>query len=193
MVNTNTGPAKHIELYRGSWISLQEKAPQLREYNNNGIHATWMISYEFIRTTNPLATNLLKLWACFNITDLCYELLTNSASLQPAWFRDVVKSEIEFNDAVETLSRYSLVESDSKPDGFSMHAVVHEWYFYLSQEDNGSELVQIAITTLGSPLKTYVSFENWPFQRRLTPYASGVMHRIRYSLPRFHIAHRRTH
>jgi tetratricopeptide (TPR) repeat protein len=171
MFGTKTSPGKYLQLYQEQWIELQKKHPQLREYGNGGIHTTWTISYEQIRKSHPIAANLLILWAYFDKQDLWYGLLSESFYYQPDWYQELVRSELDFKDAVRTLLTYSLVEEHSVPDSYSMHSVVHEWCFEHFWEDNKQSMIPIALVAVGSMVPENGRFIDSMLPRRLLPHA----------------------
>jgi tetratricopeptide (TPR) repeat protein len=171
MFGTKTSPGKYLQLYQEQWIELQKKHPQLREYGNGGIHTTWTISYEQIRKSHPIAANLLILWAYFDKQDLWYGLLSESFYYQPDWYQELVRSELDFKDAVRTLLTYSLVEEHSVPDSYSMHSVVHEWCFEHFWEDNKQSMIPIALVAVGSMVPENGRFMDSMLPRRLLPHA----------------------
>ena len=171
MFTTKTSPGKYLQLYQERWIELQKKHPQLREYGNGGIHTTWTISYEQIRKSHPIAANLLILWAYFDKQDLWYGLLSESFYYQPDWYQELVRSELDFKDAVRTLLTYSLVEEHSVPDSYSMHSVVHEWCFEHFWEDNKQSMIPIALVAVASMVPVDGRFIDSMLPRRLLPHA----------------------
>jgi tetratricopeptide (TPR) repeat protein len=171
MFSTKTSPGKYLQLYQEQWIELQKKHPQLREYGNGGIHTTWTISYDQIRKLHPIAANLLILWGYFEKQDLWYELLSASFRHQPEWYQQLVRSELDFKDAVSTLLTYSLVEEHSMPDSYSMHSVVHEWCLEHFWEDNKQSMVSIALLAIGSMVPDGGTFIDSMLPRRLLPHA----------------------
>jgi tetratricopeptide (TPR) repeat protein len=171
MFSTKTSPGKYLQLYQEQWIELQKKHPQLREYGNGGIHTTWTISYERIRKSHPIAADLLILWAYFDKQDLWYELLIKNVRFQPEWFQKLVKSELDFKDAVGTLLTYSIVEEHSVPDSYSMHSVVHEWCLEHFWEDNKQSMIPMALGAIGSMVPDGGRFIDSMLPRRLLPHA----------------------
>jgi hypothetical protein len=58
----STSFADYRQLYKQSWLRLQQKTPQL-------------LSYEDVEQQSELATKLLQLWAYFDNQDIWLELL----------------------------------------------------------------------------------------------------------------------
>jgi hypothetical protein len=79
----------------------------------NPIATTWLISFEQIRTRNPLAAEYLSFMSCVNVKNIPRLLLP------PA------QSEIKATDAIGTLTAYSFVSKHESGHLFDLHQLVH--------------------------------------------------------------------
>jgi hypothetical protein len=67
----STSFADYLQLYRASWLRLQQKTPQLLSYEDRALYSTWNISLDHVKQQSELATKLLQLWAYFDNQDVC--------------------------------------------------------------------------------------------------------------------------
>ena len=67
--------SEYLQLYKTSWLKLQESSPSLRSYENRSLYTTWQLSLDQIIRENVLSAKLLKLWAYFDRQDVWFELL----------------------------------------------------------------------------------------------------------------------
>jgi tetratricopeptide (TPR) repeat protein len=79
----------------------------------NPVATTWLISFEQLRISNPLAADYLSLMSCFGPKDIPQSLLP------PA------RSQKEHIDAVGALTAYSFVTTRSTPPTLNIHRLVH--------------------------------------------------------------------
>ena len=129
--------ADYLQLYKESWMKLQEKSPVLGSYEDRTLHSTWQISFDHVEQQSPLSAKLLRLWAYFGNQDLLFELLQHGGSKDPEWVRELTADELSFHDAVRVLSNHELVEvaTSSKEwvesKGYSIHGCVHLWTIHV--------------------------------------------------------------
>jgi hypothetical protein len=71
----STSFADYRQLYKQSWLRLQQKTPQLLSYEDRALYSTWNISLDHVEQQSELATKLLQLWAYFDNQDIWLELL----------------------------------------------------------------------------------------------------------------------
>ncbi|PQE14281.1 hypothetical protein CJF31_00006831 [Rutstroemia sp. NJR-2017a BVV2] len=143
--------ADYLQLYKESWMKLQEKSPVLGSYEDRTLHSTWQISFDHIEQRNPLSAKLLRLWAYFDNQDLWFELLQHSSSEDPEWVQELTADELSFHDAIRVLSNHGLVEvATSSVDsieskGYSIHACVHSWTIHILNQDWDFDLAGLAV------------------------------------------------
>jgi hypothetical protein len=81
-----------------------------------------------IKQQNIRAANLLRFLAYLDHQDIWYEFLHGGqGGDQPPWFTELVSDESVFEDAMQTLTRYCLVESHHQSGSYSLHVCVHDW------------------------------------------------------------------
>ncbi|KFA81334.1 hypothetical protein S40288_08305 [Stachybotrys chartarum IBT 40288] len=88
--------AEYLQLYRQSWLQLQETSPTLLSYENRALYSTWNISYQKIEQKSQAAAMMLHLWAYFDNEDLWYELLHHEELEMPDWLKETVRDNTCF-------------------------------------------------------------------------------------------------
>lgn len=146
------------------------------------IWTTWTISFEAINTRNEPAAKLLLLWANLDNKDLWYELLANTRVVRwskrqkaemdfPDWFKQLIRDEPTFNNAIRLLLNYSLVEKLEDLETYATHPVVHQWAFNFQSEEQQRELSVLAITVIGLAVPDPDRKDFSSLQRRLQSHA----------------------
>ena len=132
------------------------------------------------------ASNLLKLWGLLDADDLWYELVASAvrpdvSTEPPGWLRRIAENELEYWEAMQLLSRFSLVDARDDKSGHSMHSVLHAWCGHLSAGEERRGLLLIVTEMVASMVPSEETSEYWKLQRRLLPHGSYVYRLIRGS------------
>ena len=75
--------------------------------------------------------------------DLWYELLNKDVNDAPAWWIELRKSRVRFNNAISKLHNYSLL--DVSAGQYSLHTCEHDWILEYLNKDFEQERCRIAI------------------------------------------------
>jgi tetratricopeptide (TPR) repeat protein len=174
--------AKYVDFYKQQWRDLMELQDRggapLYDYGGRSIWTTWTISFKAIQKTNEAAANLLLLWAFLDNRDLWYGLLAAAgkrsavaAEQLSKWLQDIPSSELKFNEAVQLLRNYSMIESMHNSASYATHPVVHKWALYVQDQDQRMGLARMAVLAVGFAVPDSSTREYWTAQRRLLPHA----------------------
>jgi tetratricopeptide (TPR) repeat protein len=165
----------YIELYKNSWEALVQQMPDVQGYQPGSIQRTRAISFDNIKRQNPLASNLLQLFARFDCHDIWTDLIMNGKRGidTPAWFQDITKSKVDFLAAIGLLFDFSLLLKGNSTDSFSMHPVVHQWVA-MSMRENLCSHVRIAVTAIAFTALVDRETGFWILEKRLLPHADRV-------------------
>ena len=118
---------KSLAQYEANW-NVTDSSKQLSDYPSRTLYTTWDLSFRQIEQQNVRAANLLRLLAYFDHQDIWYELVQSGhGEDQPLWFTDLASDEFTFEDAMQTLTRYCLVEAHHETESYSLHVCVHDW------------------------------------------------------------------
>jgi hypothetical protein len=119
--------AKYLQQYEAKWKVI-ESIKELSDYPSRTLYSTWDLSFARIQQQNARAANLLRFLAYLDYQDIWYDLLQGGqGGDQPAWFTELASDEFIFEDAIQTLTRYCLVESHHQTGTYSLHVCVHDW------------------------------------------------------------------
>ena len=119
--------AKYLQQYEAKWKVI-ESIKELSDYPSRTLYSTWDLSFARIQQQNARAAHLLRFLAYLDHQDIWYDLLQGGqGGDQPAWFTDLASNEFIFEDAIQTLTRYCLVESSHQTGTYSLHVCVHDW------------------------------------------------------------------
>lgn len=168
-------------------------------YANGSIMATFQISYDAVRARNPMAYRLLTLWGFLDNSDVWWELLnlawkskagfaTSESDLKSPkidgkrsvsgqdtqnfddnWITELASDELLFNKAIYTLREFFFIRRNAASDGFSIHAVVHQWLRQRLDTTAWHANLTAAVTILGRAVPFAHFHEPWILQRRLAP------------------------
>ncbi|KFA55560.1 hypothetical protein S40293_09989 [Stachybotrys chartarum IBT 40293] len=164
--------AEYLQLYRQSWLQLQESSPTLLSYENRALYSTWNISYVSIKQKSQAAAMMLHLWAYFDNEDMWYELLQQVKQEAPEWLKETVQDRISFHKVMRVLCDHGLVEADSRDwgvdsRGYSVHECVHSWMIHALVAQKDAIMVGLAVRCVASHTPTEEEPNYWLLQRRL--------------------------
>jgi tetratricopeptide (TPR) repeat protein len=175
----STSFADYLQLYKHSWLRLQQKTPRLLSYEDRALYSTWNISLDHVKQQSELAAKLLLLWAYFDNQDVWLELLQEGRRSGSAWFSELVEDQLSFNAAVRVLCDHALVEVDaaSKDDsiesqGYSMHSCVHAWTKHVVNERWNNRMARLALRCVGLHVPSTNALQYWVTQQRLLRHAN---------------------
>ena len=118
---------KYLQQYEAKW-KIIDSIKELPDYPSRTLYNTWDLSFAQIQQQNSRAANLLRFLAYLNQQDIWYGLLHYSQHRdQPPWFTELASDEFMFEDAIQTLTRYCLIESHHQTGSYSLHTCVHDW------------------------------------------------------------------
>ena len=169
---------EYIEQLEENWLLLHETTPGLQAYDRT-LYSSWNISYEHIKSKDPAAAMLLRLWGFFAKEDVWYELLHKDDDALPGWLAGMTQNKILFHASMRLLCTYGLVEprppttsQGPESQGYSVHECVHSWMIHVLNEDDETNLLSTAIKCLTLHIPKDLDDANtWHIQRRLLAHA----------------------
>ncbi|KAI1628663.1 P-loop containing nucleoside triphosphate hydrolase protein [Exophiala viscosa] len=118
---------QYLRRYEERW-TISDAMEELPDYPSRTLYSTWYLSFMHIEQQNPRAAKLLRFLAYLDHRDIWFELLhCGRAGTRPAWFAEVEGDVFMFEDAMQTLTRYCLVETCHQTGSYSLHPCVHDW------------------------------------------------------------------
>jgi len=121
---TGTDLAGYWDLYQQHQTDLLRERRGLVADHPSPVATTWLLSFQKVEEKNPAAADLLRVCAYLAPDAIPEEILTAGASLLGSVLAPVAADALLFNQAIEALRAYSLVQRDSKQKILSIHRLV---------------------------------------------------------------------
>ena len=178
MRQTGTSIRQYLRLYEESWKRVMQKE-NLTEYGDRSVHTSWSIAFDYIkRKDSGDAAKSLQLWSFLDNRDIWFELFNNKCNTKtqdwvseiPDWFRRVYSDPLKFNDVIETLLAYSLIEARQDSDAYSVHLVLHEWCGKMIDTKERLGFLFIAVRSIAFAVPIEQEGDCWKIQRRMLPH-----------------------
>lgn len=168
---------EYLQLYKASWLKLQQTSPRVSGYEDRQLYSTWQLSLDHIRQQHEPSAKLLQLWAYFDNRDLWFELLREANPDGPEWLCQLTEDQLSFTQAVRMLCDYGLVEVHNSSDrdeieskGYSMHSCVYSWATYQLNKEWDTGMATIAVDCVN---------RHWPDRKESnTPKARATVERL---------------
>ncbi|CAN9171071.1 unnamed protein product [Alternaria alternata] len=191
LYHVSTSFADYLQLYKVSWLHLQQNTPQLLSYEDRALYSTWNISFDHVKQQSELSTKLLQLWAYFDNQDVWLELVQAGRIGSPAWFLGLTEDRISFDAALRVLCDHALVEADTafqtnniESRGYSMHSCVHAWTVHVVNERWDDEMAKLALRCVGLHVPRTSVQQYWVTEQRLLRHANRSQDYIHATLAR---------
>ncbi|KAF2813521.1 uncharacterized protein BDZ99DRAFT_412343 [Mytilinidion resinicola] len=173
LYQVSTSLADYLQLYRKSWLRLQQKTPQLLSYEDRALYSTWDVSLAHVKQRSELAAKVLQLWAYFDNQDVWFELLQECRQDGPEWFSELTEDQLSFDEAVRVLCDHALVETNTtygdgnvESRGYSMHGCVHSWTMHVVNNRWDARLARIALSCIGLHVPDHNRPQYWVVEQR---------------------------
>lgn len=188
---------QYLDAYEKYWDIDPRRPLELQEYRDRTLYTTWNLAYTRLEADDPEAAQLLKLLAYFDNQKIWYDLLSAGAprksslrlrrsSRSPSrghksfrLLRELLSSQISFESAMSTLTRYCFVEAQNTTRSFSMHNCVHDWTLASLNKKSDKRLYWyafdcVAATIDGADMGSTLASLKYAY---LTPHAARLTHR----------------
>ncbi|KAL9126930.1 MAG: hypothetical protein Q9217_004106 [Psora testacea] len=173
---TSTTCHGYLNIYDRLWSTLAAEVAGMPDDRAGSIEATWMISYNHVKETNPTSAQLLELWAYLDHYDIFYELflLGSENTLGSPLLKQIVESKANFESILKPLLAYSLAESFEDSQSYSLRHGIHDWFSKTCRHgDIGMNILAIFIIGTAG-----LDADEKSMQRRLLPHANRCIHRL---------------
>jgi tetratricopeptide (TPR) repeat protein len=158
--------------YQRQRLALLNKAqPRTGEYPAS-VASTWALNFQEVEK-DPVAADILRVSAFLSPEGIPLELLTDGASqLGPVLADALATSEdpLVLNEALEPLTRYSLIRLDVDTQTYSIHRMVQE---VVKDQIGVVQQAQWAERTVRAVAQSFpeVDYPTWPLCERYIPHA----------------------
>ena len=115
-----TSYKEYLDLYRDNKLKLLTKYDD--HPDKKTVATTWLISFEKIE--NPASKDLLNLCAFFAHDNILKQWFKKASAVLPESLQAVVSDDLEYNEAIAELTKYSLVNIEE--GALSLHRLVQE-------------------------------------------------------------------
>jgi tetratricopeptide (TPR) repeat protein len=122
MLATQIDLAAYLHLYQQHHLRLFQHHPH-QDPTQKTVLTTWSLSFERIEAQSRTAADLLRLCA-FLASDAIPEVILTTGAAQQGRSLALLANPLEFNAAIDLLSRYSLLQRDPATTTLSLHRLV---------------------------------------------------------------------
>jgi transcriptional regulator with XRE-family HTH domain len=165
----------YLRLYQQSRQRLLARRGTQRTNYPDSVATTWSFAFERIEQINPAAAELLQLCAFCPSGPIPEELLTRGAPHWPPLLQEAVADHFSFNQMLETLFTFSLIQRQTEASWLSLHPLVQ---VVQMERMTPSEQRQWAKRLMHAVNALFPSGKETDSQRYL-PYVEACVHLIR--------------
>jgi hypothetical protein len=162
--------AEYWQLYQHHWADLLRERRGLVPDHPLPVATTWSVSFQREEERNPAAADLLRLLAFLAPDAIPEEIMTAGASLLGPVLAPVAADPLLFNQAVEALRAYSLVQRDPKEKSLSVHRLVQAVLQDTLEAMQRRTWAERAMRAVNVAFQD-VEHDTWPQCERLLPHA----------------------
>ena len=121
---TGCGLSRYASLYRTYRETLLQYRGEAKKEYPHSVATTWSLAFESIRSSNPVAGELLHLFAFLAPDSIPEEIFTEAASVLSTLLQPLAPNPLALDLALKELLRYSLVRRNATIRMFSVHRLV---------------------------------------------------------------------
>ena len=151
---------EQLEQLLGESLSDSRRSHQ----ESNSPFKTWKISFDHIVETDPRASEMLSLMACFDRNNI-----------QPTLLRRETEPPRQFLKASATLQNFSLISKDPESNAYKMHRLVQIATQAWTRVQNSDAKVRREAVTILATLFPSGEYETWRECEALLPHTRLVM------------------
>ena len=166
---TRRSLSDYLKMFTDRKNELWERAGPPTDYRNT-VATTWNIAFDEVMQLSSSGADLLNLCAFLAPDDIPVELLNSGVQYLPESLAAVAGDPLAFDDAVDPLRRYSLVEITA--ESISVHRLVQAVTRDGLDEDEKKKWAEIAVRIVDEAFPFDSNdVETWPVCSRLLPHA----------------------
>lgn len=135
------------------------------------VATTWSLSFERVERANPAAAELLRLLAFLHPDAIPERMIMGGASELGTVLGPVAEDELDLNDAIGELHKYSLVKRDPQERILNIHRLVQVVIKDGMNEEMQKEWAERAIRMLNRAFPRPETVEAWPLCQEYLPHA----------------------
>jgi tetratricopeptide (TPR) repeat protein/transcriptional regulator with XRE-family HTH domain len=116
--------ANYLALYRTNRRKLLGRRGQMTISHPESVITTWSLSFQKVKQTNPAAADLLRLCAFLEPDSIPEELISQGNAFFGSVLQPVAGDAFRFNEAIEELRKFSLIQRDPDLGLLRIHRLV---------------------------------------------------------------------
>ncbi|MGH2494333.1 MAG: FxSxx-COOH system tetratricopeptide repeat protein [Ktedonobacteraceae bacterium] len=165
------GLSDYLALYERRRIDLLKRQSSfVSDDYPHTVASTWALSFEQVEQANPAAAELLRLCAFLDPDAIPEEIFTEDADSLGSVLSSVITDPLLFNDAIQTLRRYSLIKRDGEAKLLNVHRLVQVVLRDGMDEAEQRQWAERAVRAVSTALPEG-SFDTWNRCQRCLPHA----------------------
>ena len=141
------------------------------------VATTWSLSFEKVEQANPAAAELLRLCAFLHPDEIPEAMIVAGASESGPTLRSVVEDELEWNEAIRELRRYSLLKRDAEKKVLNIHrlvqAVIRDGIGEETQREWAERTVRMVSRAFTAQQWLVTDTTTWPTYQLYLPHAQA--------------------
>ena len=159
----------YLEMFTKRKNELWDRAVHPQDYPDT-VATTWNIAFDEVKQISSPGADLLNLFAFLSPDDIPVEMLNSGVEYLPGSLAAVAGDPLAFDDAVDPLRRYSLVEVIA--DTISVHRLVQAVTRDRLDEDELKKWAEAAVSIVNKAFPSISDdVQTWPVCSRLLPHA----------------------
>jgi tetratricopeptide (TPR) repeat protein len=158
---TGCGVSGYLERYHVYRARLLKKRGTMVTDYPETVATTWSLSFEKVYEINPVATELLNFCAFLHPDAIPEELITEGAPYLGPKLRTLASDLIAFDEVMEALRAYSLIQRNPDTKTLSMHRLVQAVLIDNLNDEQQRQWAERVVYTVNQ-LFPSVEFARWP-------------------------------
>lgn len=160
----------YLRLYRQRRKDLLRRRGAVSPDYPHTVASTWSLAFQQVQAANPAAAELLHLCAFLDPDVIPEVILTEGAALLGPVLAPVAADPFNWNEAIQGLRRYSLVNRDAELEILNVHRLVQVVLRQQMEEREQRQWAERAVRLVERAFPK-VSYETWPRCELCLPHA----------------------
>ena len=172
---TGCSLSDYLKFYQSRRKRLLRTRGQSATGHPEPVATTWSLAFEKVEQANPAAAELLRLCAFLHPDEIPEAMMIEGAAELGAILQPVAEDEMELNEAIGELRKYSLIKRDPEKKILNMHRLVQAVIkdgMDKDEERRWAERVVRMVNRAFPDFKTIDNAEIWPKCQYYLPHAS---------------------
>lgn len=167
--NTGCTLVDYLKFYKTRRHRLLRMRGESAEGHPEPVATTWSLSFDRIARANQGAAALLRLCAFLHPDEIPESMIVEGASALDPLLQTIAEDEMELNEAIGELRKYSLVKRDSEKKVLNIHRLVQAVIRDSMGEDMQREWAEKAVKMVSNVFPDPEQSEDWSRLRAYLP------------------------